>query len=444
MKEFILLLWKIILNKYILSNVDIYYSQEYNGSILCIFIIKLLNILMEGIIIMSKEIKVIHVITRLITGGADENTIYTVNGLAADGYNVTLVAGEESERGFIEEIDLHNEAELKILPGLVRNISPVNDLKALINIYKLLKNGNYQIIHTHTAKAGILGRLAAKLAGVPIIIHGIHGTTFPEDINPLRRFLFKFLERITGRFTDFFITVGNDLKDIYLKAGIGKPEQYQTVHSGMDLDKFYKAADYSEDMKNKIRTKYGIKEDEIVIAKVAKLQQRKGYKYYLQLVSRITATHNNVKFLIVGSGSDDVKLKKMVKAKGLEQKVIFTGYCDNVEDIFAIMDIKVLTSLWEGLPRVLVQAAATGVPIVTFAVEGAYEIVKEGENGFVVPLKDVDLLEKRVTALIEDKKLRIKMGEYGRKKADYSWSIDNMVNKIREIYKRLLMGEEEK
>lgn len=389
----------------------------------------------------KNNIKVMHIITRLISGGADENTIYTVNGLADEYYQVTLVAGEESEDEFIDSVDFHDNVTFKILPDLVREISPLKDFKAFFHIYQMLKKEEYHIIHTHTAKAGILARLAARMAGVQIIIHGIHGTTFPEEIHPLNRFFFKLLERITGKFTDFFIPVGVDLKNIYLEAGIGKEEQYHVVYSGMDLEKFYEAANYSDQKIQNIKSKYGISNDEIVVGKVAKLHKRKGYKYYSELISRITAIYDNVKFLIVGSGSEKSILEKLIKEKGLEQKVIFTGYCDNVEEIFAIMDIKILTSLWEGLPRVLVQAAATGVPIVTFAVEGAHEIVKEGKNGFVVPLKDIDLLTERVSFLIDNPEKRKKMGQYGKEVANDSWSVDKMVNDIKKIYKELLAGE---
>ncbi len=390
---------------------------------------------------MEDKIRVAHIITRLVTGGADENTVYTVNGLAAYGYKVTLLTGEESEPDFARILGLSTGVELKIIPGLIREISPVSDFRALLSIYRLFKRGNYQIIHTHTAKAGFLGRIAAKLAGIPVIIHSIHGTTFPEDLNYFRRLLFKSLERFAGRYTDFFIPVGHDLKNIYLRAGIGRKEKYRVIYSGMDLEKFYRAGDYSREQKNKIRNKYGIKENEVVIAKVAKLHARKGYHYYLELVERITAAHDNVKFMIVGSGEEESKLKDLVEDKGLAGKVIFTGFQENVEDIFAITDIKVLTSLWEGLPRVLVQAAAARVPVVTFAVEGVSEIVEEGKNGFIVPLKNVALLVERVSALITSAELRQKMGDYGRKKVNSSWSSEEMVAEIKNIYEKLLSGK---
>ncbi|MFW6022666.1 MAG: glycosyltransferase family 4 protein [Halanaerobiaceae bacterium] len=384
-----------------------------------------------------RQIKVLHIITRLANGGADENTLYTIKGLDPSIYDIDLMTGEENNPEMMANLNLPDSIKLYKVKGLLRDISPYNDISACYRMYKIIKSNNYDIVHTHIAKAGVLGRLAAKMAGVPIIIHGIHGTTFPETIHPVKQFLFKSVERICGNFTDYFIPVGEDMKQKYLKAGIGDVSRCQTVYSGMELDKFINAANYSHQEVLKIRRSLGISDDSIVIGNVSKIQERKGFKYYLRLAQSIIKKYDNVDFMIVGSGPDEENIREMCENMGLSDRVIFTGHRTDVEDMFACFDIKVLTSLWEGLPRVLVQAAAVGKPIVTFDVDGAWEIVEEGKNGYVVPMKDIDAMASRIECLIDDKDLRTRMGVYSRQKVSNLWSVDHMVSDIDNIYNKL-------
>lgn len=381
-----------------------------------------------------RKLKVLHIITRLANGGADENTLYTIKGLDSAKYDIDLMIGEENNPGMMKDLELRRGINLYKIKGMVRDVSPLKDLAALLRMYRIIKRNDYDIVHTHIAKAGVLGRIAAKLAGVPVIIHGIHGITFPRTIHPVKQFLFRNIERFCGLFTDCFIPVGEDMKQKYIDAGIGQPERYKTIYSGMELDRFKRAADNSREKINKLKTEFGIKEDEIVIGNVSKIQKRKGYKYYLQVIAKITGEYDNVKFLIVGSGPHEDVIRSRVKEMGLTDSVIFTGFRKDVEDVFSIFDIKVLTSLWEGLPRVIIQAAAVGKPIVTFDVDGAWEIVEEGKNGFIVPMKDVDMMAEKIRLLIDDQELRQEMGRYSRDKVGDQWSVENMVKEIDELY----------
>src|SRR5690554_5207855 len=159
----------------------------------------------------KKRVKVLHIITRLAYGGGDENTLYTVNGMHGSDYDMDLMIGEENKLEMLDDFGLAEGVELIKIPGLVRDVSPANDLRALVTIYRIIKRKKYDIVHTHIAKAGVLGRLAARMAGVPLIIHGIHGITFPQTIHPLKRWVFCLIERFCGSFTDFFIPVGEDM-----------------------------------------------------------------------------------------------------------------------------------------------------------------------------------------------------------------------------------------
>lgn len=386
---------------------------------------------------MSK-IKVLHIITRLANGGADENTLYTINGLDNKKYDIDLMIGQENDPGMMNDLNLREGIRIYKINSLVRDIFPLDEVKAVRQIYKIIKTNRYDIVHTHIAKAGVLGRIAAKMAGVPIIVHGIHGITFPATIHPLKKFLFKNIERFCAVFTDHFITVGEDMKRKYLEAGIGGEDRYTTVYSGMELARFLNASEYTPERITEIKKELGINSDDLVIGNVSKIQKRKGYIYYLDLARDILSKYDNIKFLIVGSGPYEEEIRKQVKGMGLSKNVIFTGYRTDVENMFAIMDIKVLTSLWEGLPRVLVQAAAAGKPIVTFDVDGAWEIVEEGKNGFIVPMKDTDAMTKKIIELIENDNLRQRMAKYSRTKVNNKWSVEKMVEKIDMLYEGLL------
>jgi glycosyltransferase involved in cell wall biosynthesis len=386
---------------------------------------------------MSK-IKVLHVITRVANGGADENTLFTINCLNKEEYDIELLAGSESEKEILERISLENDIDYFKIDSLVRNISFHNDIKALFKIYKIIRKNNYDIVHTHIAKAGVLGRIAAKMAGVPHIIHGVHGITFPDQINIVKRELFKNIERVCGLFTDKFITVGEDMKQKYIQAKVGKPDEYITIRSGMELSQFINAADNDPEKISKLKKELGLGNDDLVVGMVSKLEKRKGYIYYLKVAKNIVEIFPNAKFLVIGNGPQYNRLIKKAKKMNLDGNVIFTGYRTDIADVFSILDIKVLTSLWEGLPRVLVQAAAVAKPIVTFNVDGAWEIVEEGKNGFIVPMKDTEAMTNKLKLLIENKKLRKKMGEYSQKKVSEAWTISNMVLETDKLYKSMI------
>lgn len=384
------------------------------------------------------KIKVLHIITRVANGGADENTLFTINGLNKNEYDIDLLAGSESEKEILERISLKSDIDYFKIDSLVRDISLHNDIRALFEIYKIIKENNYDIVHTHIAKAGVLGRLAAKMAGVPHIIHGVHGITFPDQINIIKRELFKNIERFCGLFTDKFITVGEDMKQKYIQARVGKPDEYITIRSGMELSQFINAADNDSKKIINLKNEIGLKNDDLIIGMVSKLEKRKGYKYYLRVAKKVVESFPNVKFLIIGNGPEYKRLVKKTKKMNLDKNIIFTGYRTDIADVFSILDVKVLTSLWEGLPRVLVQAAAVAKPIVTFDVDGAWEIVEEDKNGFIVPMRDIEAMTNKLKLLIEDKRLRERMGEFSQEKVSNAWTIENMVKETDKVYKNLI------
>jgi len=386
---------------------------------------------------LQRKIKVAHIIARMITGGADENTLFTIEGLSKEKYEIDLITGEEFDKDILNKVKNHPFDIIQI-KGLKWKLNFLHDPIVLLKLIKLLKKKQYDIVHTHTTKAGILGRIAAYLSGVPVIVHGLHGSTFQAFNSGLLNWLLFLFERFTDRFTDAYISVSKVLSETYIEKGIGKKDNHYTVYSGMELSKFYHARDkinYQEKHKE-----LGINEGEFLIGNVARLETRKGHQFLLDAFKNVVGEqkYGQVKLLIIGEGNKRKYLENYVKELNLGDKVIFTGYREDVEELMALMDIFVLTSLREGLPRVLVQAAAVGMPSVAFNVDGVPEIIKDNYNGFLVKVKDVKQLENRIVRYMNNKELVLLHGQKGREFIENKWSIEGMVDRIDKIYQDLV------
>ena len=386
---------------------------------------------------MKKKIKVAHIITRIITGGAEENTLYTIKGLDKKKYSIDLIVGEEFREDIYNNFE-NNDFCIIRLKGLKGKLNFLYDPIVLVKLINLFKKNHYDIVHTHLTKIGILGKIASRISGVPIIIHGLHGSAFQAFNSKLLNCTLIFFERITSKYTDAYISVSRILSEKYIKEGIGTRENHFTVYSGMNLDKFYYAREKIK--RRKKLAEIGISSDCFIIGNVATLEPRKGHKFLIDAFKKVIEKHKNksIKLIIVSDGYERENLVNYVDKLNLKEKVIFTGYREDIEELMAIMDIFVLTSLREGLPRVLVQAAAVGIPLIAFNVDGVPEIIKDGYNGFLVKLKDVEELADRIIRYINNKELISLHGQRGREFVKGKWSIEDMVNKIDEIYQELI------
>jgi glycosyltransferase involved in cell wall biosynthesis len=380
------------------------------------------------------KVVVLHIITRLIGGGADENTIYTLRGLASNNnlYRCFLAAGIESDMAVLNR--LNSKLPFIIVPSLHRNISPLNDCLALCSLIRLCRKTQCDILHTHTAKAGILGRIAGKIAGVPVIIHTLHGSTFHPFINRPARFLYHQLEKLTAHFCNRIISVSSVLARTYVSQGVGKPEQYITVYSGMPLKKYSNATS----PKSELLQSLGILSEEKVVGTICQLEPRKGVSFFLAMAKAVKENIPGCKFVIVGKGYQQKELEALRDKLGLTTDVIFTGYREDVPDLLSIFRVFVLTSLWEGLPRVLVQAAAAGKPLVAFNVDGVPEIVKDAYNGYLIKPKDLQRLVDKVIYLLKNPDTARAMGRKGRGIVGNRWTMKAMVSQTDRVYRSLL------
>jgi glycosyltransferase involved in cell wall biosynthesis len=380
--------------------------------------------------------RVIHVITRLIVGGAQENTIASVLGLRAiPGVEVALVAGPTlGLEGSLESVLAGYPGLLTVVPQLVRPVHPWKDVLAWRKLTALFRTQRPQIVHTHSGKAGILGRLAASRAGVPIILHTIHGPSFGPFQGLTANSLFRSAERCAARVTTHFVVVAEAMKQQYLAAGIGRPDQYTRIFSGFPLDPFlYSTNDLQ------LRARLGLAPEDIVIGKIARFFKLKGHDDLFAVAPELVRGCPRIRFLLVGDGPWRGRFERRARELGLERHVVFTGLVspENVPQMVGIMDCLVHLSLREGLPRALPQALAAARPVVAYDADGAKEVCLENETGFLLRPGDLTGLSERVLRLAHDPGLRERLGRRGRQLVQERFSVQRMVDDLYQLYLRL-------
>jgi glycosyltransferase involved in cell wall biosynthesis len=389
-----------------------------------------------------KPVRVLHPITRLIVGGAQENTMLTADLLTHDPgyggkYQVDILSGPQTGReGSLIEECRRRGLNLQILPLLRREINPLIDLRALFVLRTIMRSGNYHIVHTHSSKAGILGRFAARLAGVPLIVHTVHGWSFHDKMSPQLRLFYVLLERAAARLSDALIVVSATDIEKGVNHGIGRPGEYTLIRSGIELDRFGRAAS----SRPETRESLGVPAGALLVGSVTRLSPQKAPLDLVDAFARVSRSHTHAHFLIVGDGPMRPQVEQRVATAGLADRVHLTGLRRDIPELMAAMDLFVLSSLWEGLPRVLPQAMATGLPIVCTAADGSAEAVVHEETGIVVdPGKPAQLAEG-ILRLAGDAAYRRRLGENGRRKAT-SFGARQMVADIDILYQGLLASK---
>jgi glycosyltransferase involved in cell wall biosynthesis len=380
------------------------------------------------------RIRVLHVITRLIIGGAQENTMLTAALLEPTRYIVGVVSGPQTgpEGSLIPEVRARG-IRLTILPSLVREVHPLKDPAALVALTYLIRRGRYDIVHTHSSKAGILGRWAARLAGVPIIVHTVHGWGHHDRQHPLVCRAYILLERITQRVTDRLVVVSPRDIEKGLVDGIAGPEKYVTIRSGIELDRFRVPARPRE----AVRAELGIPRGAVVVGTVTRLSPQKAPLDFVAAAAQVAAQRRDVYFVIVGGGPLQARVEAQVAALGLAGRVRLTGLRRDIPDLLHSLDIFALTSLWEGLPRVLPQAMAAGLPIVATAVDGNAEAVTDELNGLLTPPGDPSAMAGALMRLVDDSALRREMGQTGQTRIE-EFGVRKMIQDIAALYEALL------
>jgi len=319
------------------------------------------------------------------------------------------------------------------IPSLVRRIDPARDLSTFFSLRRLVIREKPAIVHTHTSKAGILGRCAAKLAGVPTIVHTPHGHVFYGHFGPLASRSFLLVEKLLAFITDRMIALTESEREDYITFAVSNPNKIITIHSGVEVDHYMNVEVNVEEKKKTL----GLDPKVLVVGTVGWLLPIKGPMYLLRAMERVWLSHPEIQLVFVGKGDLENELRKKASQIGVNKRVKFLGWRDDIPEIMHILDVFVLPSLNEGMGRVLIEAMAAGRPIIASNVGGIPDLVIQGENGLLVPAKDIKALAEGIEYLLENQSERIEMGEKGRKMAT-NYGVNSMVEKIDRLYLELL------
>lgn len=381
--------------------------------------------------------RVAHIITRLIIGGAQENTLLTVIGQQQDyGDEVTLFTGPGvGPEGSLEDRAIAAGVDLRIVPKLQRSLHPWRDWRSYQRLVQGLREYRPQVVHTHSSKAGILGRRAAHRLRLPCV-HTIHGAAFHYgQAWPAYR-TYVAVERLAARWTDRFISVSDDMTAEYVRAGVAAPDRCVTIYSGFDVVPFlHPPRDPAS-----VRKELGLGPEHVVIGKIARLFHLKGHEFLLAAARDVAASCPQVRFLLVGDGLLREAIETELRRTGLMDRFVFTGLVppERIPELVAAMDVVVHTSQWEGLARVLPQGLIAGKPVVAYDVGGAREVVLDDETGYLLPRDSVAPLAQALIRLARDPDLRERLGRRGRELFTDRFRHQTMTRRIREVYQEVL------
>ena len=385
----------------------------------------------------QRIMKVVHIITRLIIGGAQENTLLTVQDQDhIHGDQVTLITGPGlGPEGSLIPQAQQSGIDIRVIPCLRRNIHPLRDLTSYRVLKRTLADIRPQIVHTHSSKAGIVGRAIAADLGLPAV-HTIHGASFHYGQNRILHRLYIAAEKWAAQRCERFICVADAMTNEYVQAGIAPREKFVTIYSGMDVDPFLNAPR----PRDTVRGELGFEPQHVVIGKVARLFHLKGHEFAIQAARAVVDRQPNVRFLFVGDGILREKYQAELRRLGLSDRFVFTGLVPpaQIPELIHAMDIVVHTSLWEGLARVLPQGLIARKPVISYDIGGAREVVIPGETGFLVPRQPISGLEDAMIRLAADAGLRERYGQAGRDRFTEQFRHEFMTQRIREVYSDVL------
>ena len=378
--------------------------------------------------------RIVHVITRLIIGGAQENTLLSCEGQYDRGHDVTLLTGPPigPEGSLLERARGHGY-RVETVDEMRRSILPVKDFRTYHRLVKRLSALRPDVVHTHSSKAGIIGRWAADRAKVPVILHTIHGLAFTASTSRVVNSVYRQLERSTAPLTTKIVCVADAMRQQSLAAGIGTADQYVTVYSGMDTGPFINPKAPRE----QTRARLGIAPTDVVVGTIARLFHMKGHDDLLDVAPALCAEFPQLRFLWVGDGLLRSVFEKRIADMGMKSRFILTGLVppDEVPDLTAAMDVLVHPSRREGLARALPQGSLAGCPVIAYDVDGNREAMVDEQTGFLLPPFDRAKLTQALRVLISDAGLRRSMGDAGRRFALARFDAKVMVDALERVYR---------
>ncbi|ELY42667.1 glycosyltransferase family 4 protein [Natronorubrum bangense] len=369
---------------------------------------------------MTEKPRVFHLITRLLKGGAEAKTIATVQGL--EDYEFTVGYGAEYDPDQVAALEEDGIQTQQF--RTIRHYNPVTTVPAVLSVARYLRKHEFDLVHTHSTEAGIIGRFAAALAGTPAVVHTVHGVPFADDRNDLLERFILACERAAAPRTDRIVTNADAIADDYLRRGIGQQEQYTTVYSGIDLEQFRDVTPAAD-----------VDGDGVRILMVGRLADGKGFDVLLDAVEQLAT--DDLSVYLVGDGPQKTFLEREIDRRGLAETVSMLGYRSDVPAIMAACDVFVLPSYREGTPRVITEAMASGLPVVATDIAGIPEQVADGESGYLIEPGDDAALANRLEALLASREQREALGAVGRKRVE-RFSDTQMLADLDAVYREVL------
>tara|TARA_B100002049_G_scaffold59795_1_gene42931 strand:- start:1144 stop:2286 length:1143 start_codon:yes stop_codon:yes gene_type:complete len=379
---------------------------------------------------MKSKIKILHVITHLPIGGAQDNTLYTVELLDKEKYDISLCCNLDGE--LVERAKKVEAVKLFDIPFLGREVSPYRDIRAFLSLYKLFKEEDFTIIHTHSSKAGLLARLAAVLNKTPIVIHTIHGFAFNDFMNMFKKNFFIYVEKLLAKWTDVLITVSNLNKKKIIDLNIAHENKIKNIYSGIDLSLF------TNKRNDEFRKELNLENDHLLLGSVGRLSNQKDPITMIEAFGIISKPFPNAHLALVGDGELKGKILEKIDQLKLNDRIHLTGNKNNPWSVYHSMDLFIMSSIYEGLGRSITEALSCGVPVVCTDVEGVPEIVRDNITGILVRPKDSNKLADAIIRTLNDMETAKKMAEEGRRFVNDNFDVNKMVNDIDSLYNTLL------
>jgi glycosyltransferase involved in cell wall biosynthesis len=387
--------------------------------------------------------RIAHIITRMILGGAQENTLLSCEDLRRIyGDDVLLITGPPlGPEGSLLDRARAGGLPLVIIPELRRAIHPWRDLISYYRIKQAIRDFQPEVVHTHSGKAGLLGRAAASALGVPAIVHGVHGAPFHPYQGRGAQMFFRACERWAASRCHAMVSVADAMTELMVNAGVAPQEKFTTIYSGMEVEPFLEASKHRDG----VRRELGYEPEHVVVGKIARLFHLKGHEYLIRAARQVVAVQPNVRFLLVGDGLLAPSIQRQIADAGLTPYFHLTGLVppQDIPRLISAMDIVVHTSLREGLARVLPQGLISGKPVVSYDVDGAREVVVTNQTGFLLPPQCVDELAQAIVQLANDPDLRARLGAEGQHRFTEVFRHQTMTRQLRSLYERLLASAQE-
>lgn len=377
--------------------------------------------------------KVFHVITKLELGGAQKVALMTLERLPMERYELGLLTGPDGL--LVEWADRIPGLDRRWISSLVREVRPVQDFLALLKMWKIFRRERPVIVHTHCAKAGILGRWAAKLAGVPIIFHTYHGFGFNDFQSPAVKNFYVWLERMTAKVTTKTVVVSHATAATAEKNRIVKKNDWVLCRDAISVEEFLKPGPRRTKLQE-----WNVPQDKVVVGMVACFKPQKSPVDFVDVAARVLKMTDAAHFVMAGDGELRPAIESRIRELGIEGKITLLGWQTDMPDLYRNLDVLVLTSLWEGLPCVFSEAMACDLPIVATSVDGAREAIVDSENGFLHQPHDIEAMAKSVLKLVADPDLRLKMGKSGKDRV-MEFDISTCVDAIDATYRQQLAAE---